>query len=49
MDTSMSTATKSIKPSSSDSFKRFFGGVHFKFPQFKHDHPAIMDVKQSWM
>ncbi len=46
MDTSMSTTTKSVKSSSSDSFKRFFEGVHFKFPQFKHDHPAVMDVNK---
>ncbi len=46
MDTSLSTTTVSTKPSSSDSFKRFFGGVHFKFPQFKHDHPEIIDVNK---
>ena len=44
MDTNLSTTAKPIKPSYADSFKRLFGGVHFQFPQFKHDHPPVMNV-----
>ena len=46
MDTNLSTTTKPIKPSYADSFKRLFGGVHFQFPQFKHDHPPVMNVNE---
>jgi uncharacterized membrane protein len=45
MDANLST-TKPIKPSYADNFKRFFGGVHFQFPQFKHDHPPVMNVNE---
>jgi uncharacterized membrane protein len=44
MDTNLSTSTTPIKPSYGDSFKRLFGGVHFQFPQFKHDHPPVVNV-----
>ena len=44
MDANLSTTSKPIKPSYADSFKRLFGGVHFQFPQFKHDHPPVMNV-----
>jgi uncharacterized membrane protein len=39
-----STSSKPLAASYADSFKRFFGGVHFQFPQFKHDHPPVMNV-----
>ena len=49
MDTNASsTSSKPTMTSYVDSFKRFFGGVHFQFPQFIHDHPAVMDVNRSW-
>ena len=44
MDTNLSTTTTPTKPSYGDSFKRLFGGVHFQFPQFKHDHPPVVNV-----
>jgi uncharacterized membrane protein len=44
MDTNLSTTTTPAKPSYGDSFKRLFGGVHFQFPQFKHDHPPVVNV-----
>jgi uncharacterized membrane protein len=28
----------------SESFMHLLGGIHFKFPTFKHDHPPVMDV-----
>ena len=28
----------------SESFMHMLGGIHFKFPTFKHDHPPVMDV-----
>lgn len=43
MDTNLSSATK---PSYVDSFKRLYGGVHFQFPKFKHDHPPVMNVNE---
>ena len=46
MDVNLSTTTKPIKPSYADNFKRLFGGVHFQFPQFKHDHPPVMNVNE---
>ena len=46
MDANLSTTTKPIKPSYADSFKHVFGGVHFQFPQFKHDHPPVMNVNE---
>lgn len=27
-----------------EAFKHLFGGIHFKFPTFKHDHPPVMNV-----
>ncbi len=27
-------------------FKHWFGGVHFKFPTFKHDHPPVINVNE---
>ncbi len=27
-------------------YKNLLEGIHFKFPTFKHDHPAIIDVNQ---
>jgi uncharacterized membrane protein len=44
MDTNLSTTTTPTKSSYGDSFKRLFGGVHFQFPQFKHDHPPVVNV-----
>ncbi|HLI05267.1 MAG TPA: DUF1003 domain-containing protein [Ktedonobacteraceae bacterium] len=29
-----------------EAYKHWFGGMHFKFPTFKHDHPAIIDVNR---
>lgn len=29
-----------------DTFKRLFGGVHFQFPTFRHDHPAVINVNK---
>jgi uncharacterized membrane protein len=29
-----------------DSFKRMFSGIHFQFPGYKHDHPAVIDVNK---
>ncbi len=29
-----------------DSFKRMFSGVHFQFPNYKHDHPPVIDVNK---
>jgi uncharacterized membrane protein len=46
MDTNLSTTAKSIKPTYADSFKRLFGGVHFQFPKYKHDHPPVMNVNE---
>ncbi len=43
MDTNLSSATK---PSYVDSVKRLYGGVHFQFPKFKHDHPPVMNVNE---
>lgn len=45
MDTNVSTTTPA-KPSYAESFKRLFGGVHFQFPEFKHDHPAVVNVNE---
>ncbi|HXZ03631.1 MAG TPA: DUF1003 domain-containing protein [Ktedonobacteraceae bacterium] len=42
----MSTTKSQVKPAYADGFKRFFGSVHFQFPQFKHDHPPVMDVNK---
>src|SRR5436305_3323697 len=46
MDTNLSTTTKPTKPSYADSFKHWYGGVHFQFPKFKHDHPPVMNVNE---
>jgi uncharacterized membrane protein len=46
MDTNLSTTTTTAKPSYGDSFKRLFGGVHFQFPPFKHDHPPVVNVNE---
>jgi uncharacterized membrane protein len=46
MDTNLSTTTTPEKFSYGESFKRFFGGVHFQFPQFKHDHPPVVNVNE---
>jgi uncharacterized membrane protein len=27
-------------------YKNLLEGIHFKFPTFKHDHPAVIDVNQ---
>ncbi len=27
-----------------EAFKHMFGGIHFKFPTFKHDHQPVMNV-----
>ncbi len=29
-----------------DSFKRIFGGIHFQYPGYKHDHPPVIDVNK---
>lgn len=29
-----------------DAYKHWFGDIHFKFPTFKHDHPAAIDVNK---
>ncbi|MEO8971899.1 MAG: DUF1003 domain-containing protein [Ktedonobacteraceae bacterium] len=29
-----------------DSFKRMFAGIHFQFPNYKHDHPPVIDVNK---
>ena len=36
------------RPSSGhlDAYKHLFGGMHLKFPTFKHDHPQIIDVNK---
>ena len=44
MDAKLTTTSTPLKPSYGDSFKRLFGGVHFQFPQFKHDHPPVVNV-----
>ena len=44
MDTNLSTTTTPTKSPYGESFKRLFGGVHFQFPQFKHDHPSVVNV-----
>lgn len=46
MDTNLSTTATPAKPSYGESFKHLFGGVHFQFPQFKHDHPPVMNVNE---
>jgi uncharacterized membrane protein len=46
VDTNVNSTSKPITPSYADSFKRFFGGVHFQFPQFKHNHPPVMNVNE---
>ena len=46
MDTNTSTTTTLEKFSYGESFKRLFGGVHFQFPQFKHDHPPVVNVNE---
>lgn len=46
MDTNLSTTATPEKFSYGESFKRFFGGVHFQFPQFKHDHPPVVNVNE---
>lgn len=46
MDTNISTTTMPEKSSYGESFKRLFGGVHFQFPQFKHDHPPVVNVNE---
>ncbi len=46
MDTNFSTTTTPEKFSYGENFKRFFGGVHFQFPQFKHDHPPVVNVNE---
>jgi uncharacterized membrane protein len=46
MDTNLSTTTVPEKFSYGESFKRFFGGVRFQFPQFKHDHPPVVNVNE---
>jgi uncharacterized membrane protein len=47
VDTNVSsTSSKSFATSYVDSFKRFFGGVHFQFPQFNNDHPAVIYVNK---
>src|SRR5947209_1065634 len=30
----------------SEGFMHKFGGIHFKFPTFKHDHPPVIDVNE---
>ncbi len=44
MDTNLSSTPKPIMSSYADNYKRLFGGVHFQFPQFKHDHPPVRNV-----
>jgi len=46
MDTNISTTTMPEKSSYGESFKRLFGGIHFQFPQFKHDHPPVVNVNE---
>ena len=46
MDTNLDITTTPVKPSYGESFKRLFGGVHFQFPQFKHNHPPVMNVNE---
>jgi uncharacterized membrane protein len=48
MDTNLSTTKTPAKPLSSygESFKHMFDGVHFQFPQFKHEHPPVMNVNE---
>jgi uncharacterized membrane protein len=46
MDTNLSTTATPAKPSYGESFKRLFGSVHFQFPQFKHDHPPVVNVNE---
>lgn len=46
MDTNLGTTTTTEKPSYGESFKHLFGGVHFQFPQFKHDHPPVVNVNE---
>jgi uncharacterized membrane protein len=29
-----------------ENFKHLFEGVHFRFPRFQHDHPAIINVNE---
>lgn len=29
-----------------DAFKHWFGGVHFQFPHYKHDHPPVINVNE---
>lgn len=29
-----------------DAYKHWFGDIHFKFPTFKHDHPAVINVNK---
>lgn len=29
-----------------EAYRHLFGGIHFKFPNFKHDHPAIINVNK---
>jgi uncharacterized membrane protein len=46
MDMNVNTRTTTTKPLNGESFKRLFGGVHFQYPQFKHDHPPVMNVNE---
>ncbi len=48
MDTKLSTTKTPAKLpfSYGENFKRIFEGIHFQFPQYKHDHPPVINVNE---
>ncbi|HZS77929.1 MAG TPA: DUF1003 domain-containing protein [Ktedonobacteraceae bacterium] len=48
MDTSINSSATPAQHTHThtDAFKHWFGGVHFQFPRYKHDHPPVINVNE---
>ena len=44
--TPQSNPTSTQMPHQSGNLMHMFDGIHFRFPEFKHDHPKIIDVNK---
>jgi uncharacterized membrane protein len=44
--TPQSNTTPTKLPRQSGSMMHLFDGIHFQFPEFKHDHPKVIDVNK---
>lgn len=44
--TPQSNTTPTNIPHSSGNLMHMFDGIHFRFPEFKHDHPKVIDVNK---